>query len=101
MDRGAWWAAVHGVAESDTAERTSLRAALGLFYFPLLPTPQKTPKHYRLEAMHILVSTILFTNFQEAEGTKEHGNVPGTRLPRSRLCNRASQTTWGKTWFVK
>ena len=44
------------------------------------PTPnscQKNPRHYKLEAMHTLVLTILFTNFQEAEGTKEHGMCQG------------------------
>ena len=34
MDRGAWWAIVHGVAESDTTERLHFTSQLKKFGFP-------------------------------------------------------------------
>ena len=36
IDRGAWWATVHGVTELDTTEATK-HALLLPSYFPLLP----------------------------------------------------------------
>ena len=35
MDRGAWWAAVHGARELDTAERLSTYKSLGITLTPL------------------------------------------------------------------
>ena len=35
MDRGAWWATVHGVTESDMTERPTLSLSLGLFSLKL------------------------------------------------------------------
>ena len=42
MDRGAWWAIVHGVAESDTTEYLStsqwlINPGLIFYYIPVVP----------------------------------------------------------------
>ena len=69
-----WTEGPGGLQSTGSQSRTQLGAqALEQLwaYFTFPHSPQKTPKHYRLEAMHSLVSTILFTNFQEAEGTKQ------------------------------
>ena len=69
-----WTEGPGGLQSTGSQSRTQLGAqALEQLwaYFTFPHSPQKTPKHYRLEAMHTLVSTILFTNFQEAEGTKQ------------------------------
>ena len=33
MDRGAWWATVHGVAESDMTQMTEYRDYIAAFFF--------------------------------------------------------------------
>ena len=37
MERGAWWATVHGVSESDTTERLTLQLLLCIYVNPNLP----------------------------------------------------------------
>ena len=32
MDRGAWWATVHGIAESDTPERLTLSTLMASYF---------------------------------------------------------------------
>ena len=36
MDRGAWWATVHGVAESDMTEQLTQLSGASLLHFPIL-----------------------------------------------------------------
>ena len=42
MDRGTWWATVHGVTKSHTTERLSTAqpdVSIGYIFTPKLPTP--------------------------------------------------------------
>ena len=43
MDRGAWWATVHSVAESDTPELTHVRPSKGEYYVCKFPAPRSAP----------------------------------------------------------
>ena len=63
MDRGAWWAAVHGVARS----RTQLRKFTFTFHFHALEREMAT--HYSVLAWRIT-------------GTGEPGGLPSTGLHR-------------------
>ena len=56
MDRGAWWATIHGIIESDTTELLSTREIIA-FDFRMLP---QTPQSFGDYTVHSIYTLLLF-----------------------------------------
>ena len=94
MDRGAWWATVHGVTESDTAEHIRMRTHTGATESPLA-------RRHRAEVCRDLGSTgVAASRTDGGPGPRDpHGVRRGIstavegvprRLWRQRLSDRKS-----------